>query len=113
MEGSHSFEGGSNPDGALLPVYEYKNGDDGCAITGGYVYRGPSVPALQGAYLFGDSCQSYVRAIRIDADGKVIDEVRYEDATAEQLVSFGVDNTNDLYVVSLGGGEIFRVDPGA
>ena len=110
MEGSHPFDGGENPEGGVLPIYEYNTGDDGCAITGGYVYRGGSVPELEGAYLFGDSCQSYVRAIRIDGDGKVTDEARYEDATAEQLVSFGTDNGGDLYVVALGGGEIYRVD---
>ena len=108
MEGSHPFEGGTNPDGAVLPIYEYETGDDGCAITGGVVYHG-SVKALEGAYLFGDSCQSYVRAIR-PVDGEVVDEARYEDATAEQLVSFGTDNDGDVYVVALGGGEIFRVD---
>ncbi|HMG44125.1 MAG TPA: PQQ-dependent sugar dehydrogenase [Acidimicrobiales bacterium] len=107
MEGSHPFEGGSNPDGAVLPVYEYANGDDGCAVTGGVVYRGPAT-SLEGIYLFGDSCQNYVRAIRL-ADGEVVDEGRFEDASVEQLVSFGTDNGGDVYVVGLGGGEIFRI----
>ena len=110
MEGSHPFEGGSNPEGAVLPVYEYDNGEDGCAVTGGVVYRGPAT-SLTGVYLFGDSCQNYVRAVRL-ADGKVVDEGRYEDATVEQLVSFGTDNGGDVYVVGLGAGEIFRVDAG-
>jgi glucose/arabinose dehydrogenase len=108
MEGSHPFEGGTNPEGAVLPVYEYETGDDGCAITGGVLYRGP-VASLQGAFLFGDSCQNYVRAIRA-VDGEVVEEARYEDAGAEQLVSFGADAGGDAYVVGLGGGEILRID---
>jgi len=30
----------------------------GCSITGGYVYRGPSIPGLDGRYVFGDFCSS-------------------------------------------------------
>jgi len=111
MEGSHSFDGGSNPDGGLLPIYEYPlHEDDTCAITGGLVYRHGSYPQLDGAYLFGDSCQNYVRAIRIDGSGKVVDEAHYKDAEVQQLVSFGVDNGGDAYVVGLGAGQVFRID---
>ena len=39
------------------------HGDGGCSITGGYVYRGPAIPALRGAYVFGDYCVGGVRAI--------------------------------------------------
>lgn len=108
MEGSHPFEGGSNPEGAVLPIYEYETGNDGCAVTGGVVYHGP-VTDLEGAYVFGDSCQSYVRAIRA-VDGEVVDEARYEDLEAAQLVSFGVDAGGDVYVVAMADGEIYRLD---
>ena len=108
VEGSHPFEGGTNPEGAVLPIYEYENGDDGCAITGGVVYHGP-VAGLEGAYLFGDSCQSYLRAIRI-ADGEVVEEGRFEDLGAPQLVSFGTDAGGDVYVVGMAEGDIYRID---
>jgi glucose/arabinose dehydrogenase len=39
--------------GFTYPVAQYDHGE-GVAITGGFVYRGASVPALQGHYLFGD-----------------------------------------------------------
>ena len=39
--------------GFTYPVAQYDHGE-GNAITGGFVYRGSAVPALQGHYLFGD-----------------------------------------------------------
>jgi glucose/arabinose dehydrogenase len=109
MEGAHGYNGGENPQGAVLPVYEYRLHDRGtCAVTGGVVYRGP-VTDLEGAYVFGDACQGQVRAIRV-ADGKVTEDRTFDDLEAEQLVSFGTDNGGDVYVVALGGGEVFRLD---
>lgn len=35
------------------PVAKYDH-DDGISITGGFVYRGKAIPALQGKYVFGD-----------------------------------------------------------
>ena len=110
MEGSHGFDGGSNPDGGVLPVYEYKLHDRGtCAVTGGVVYRGGPVTDLEGAYVFGDSCQSLVRAIRVQ-DGKVTEDRVFDGLKVEQLVSFGTDNGGDVYAVGMGAGEIFRID---
>ena len=36
--------------------------DEGCVITGGYVYRGAAIPALTGTYLFADYCGGDVGA---------------------------------------------------
>jgi hypothetical protein len=35
------------------PVVSYDH-DEGMAVTGGYVYRGDNIPALEGQYIFGD-----------------------------------------------------------
>lgn len=55
MEGYHEFNVPSGADKSKLidPVHEYDH-DDGISITGGYVYRGKALPALQGRYVFGD-----------------------------------------------------------
>ncbi len=55
MEGYHEF---NVPDGAdksklIQPIHEYDH-SDGISITGGYVYRGKSLPGLMGRYIFGD-----------------------------------------------------------
>jgi hypothetical protein len=33
-------------------------------VTGGYVYRGPSIPDLDGRYVFGDFCSSRIWSMR-------------------------------------------------
>ena len=73
MEATHPFEGGSNPDGAVLPVFEYDRSEGGCSVTGGVVYRGAAIPALDGAYLFTDYCDGRIRAVRA-ADGQAVDQ---------------------------------------
>lgn len=107
MEGAHTFEDGTEPDGSVLPVYEY-NHDEGCSITGGVVYRGSAIAGLSGAYLFADYCQSIPRAIRV-VDGQVTEERLFDDFSQSELVSFGQDNAGEVYMVSLSG-PIYRID---
>jgi glucose/arabinose dehydrogenase len=110
MEGTHPFEGGSAPEGAVAPVYEYANGEDGaCSVTGGFVYRGEAIPALQGSYVFGDYCSSPLRAIHL-ADGQLDADRTFDGVDVTELVSFGEDNGGELYAVSLAG-PIYRLDP--
>jgi glucose/arabinose dehydrogenase len=110
VEGTHPFEGGSPPDGAVTPVYEYANGEDGaCSVTGGFVYRGQAIPALRGAYVFGDYCATPLRAIQVNGS-EVTAERTFDGVDVEELVSFGEDNDGELYAVSLTG-PIYRLDP--
>jgi glucose/arabinose dehydrogenase len=106
VEATHPFEGGSNPDGGVLPVFEYSH-DEGCSVTGGVVYRGAAIPGLGGAYLFSDYCQGDVRGLRV-RDGQVTEE-RTFDAHVDQLVSFSEDPAGEVYALSLLGG-IYRLD---
>ena len=106
VEATHPFEGGNNPDGGVLPVFEYSH-DEGCSVTGGVVYRGAAIPGLGGAYLFSDYCQGDVRGLRV-RDGQVTEE-RTFDAHVDQLVSFSEDAAGEVYALSLLGG-IYRLD---
>lgn len=67
MEGFHCFQpsNGCNQEGLELPVFEYGR-DDGCSVTGGYVYRGSRLPSLYGAYVYGDFCTGKIWALRYD-----------------------------------------------
>jgi glucose/arabinose dehydrogenase len=107
LEGTHPYEGGSAPEGAVDPVFEYSH-DEGCSITGGVVYRGTNVPGLAGTYLFTDYCNGRIRGIRA-RDGAVTEQ-RVFDAEADDLISFAEGNDGEVYVLSLSG-QIYRIDP--
>ena len=82
------------------PIHVYGR-DDGCSITGGFVYRGNDVPAAEGRYFFGDYCSGTVWSLRTQ-DGEARD-VRREPFEVPELASFGEGAAGELYLVSLGG----------
>jgi glucose/arabinose dehydrogenase len=110
MEGAHCY-GASSCDttGLALPVLEYDHGQ-GCSITGGYVYRGAAIPALQGHYFYGDYCSGWVRSFQVQ-DGKAVDQAQWPTlAPGGPVLSFGEDQAGELYVLS-GNGTVFRIVP--
>ena len=104
MEGDHHYTG-VVPAGVVDPVYEYSHAGGGCAVVGGFVYRGRAVPALAGDYLFSDNCESTIRAFDPRAGRAASLGV-----VSSQVSSFGRDAAGHLFVLSLDGG-VFRVDP--
>ena len=64
MEGFECFSPSENcPTGGLeLPRAVYGR-DGGCSVTGGFVYRGPSMPELDGWYVYGDFCSGRIWAV--------------------------------------------------
>src|SRR5712671_3496562 len=66
IEGLRCFPNGGqcNTMGLTPPVYDYDH-SQGCAIIGGYVYRGAAIPELQGQYLFSDLCTGFMRSLEI------------------------------------------------
>lgn len=108
MEGKHCFMASScNMTGLTLPVIEYGHGD-GCAVTGGYVYRGTKVPALSGVYLYGDYCSGWVRSFRF-AGGSATERRDWPPlAVSGGLSSFGQDARGELYITSLSG-RLYRI----
>jgi glucose/arabinose dehydrogenase len=90
----------SGPGKVVFPVWVYHHGDDGCSITGGYVYRGTAVPALRGRYIFGDYCSGKIWSY---AGGKAT-----QIGSVPQLTSFGEDAAGELYAVSQGG-SVFKL----
>jgi glucose/arabinose dehydrogenase len=106
-EGDHVFEDKEpNPAGRLVdPLVEYPH-EQGCSVTGGYVYRGASVPALSGRYLYGDYCSGTVWSVALRS-GKA-SKPRRLPFEVSALSSFGEDADGELYLVSLAG-RIFRL----
>ncbi|MEO5657612.1 MAG: PQQ-dependent sugar dehydrogenase [Nitrospiria bacterium] len=89
------------------PIIDYPR-SDGTTVIGGYVYRGGSIPALCGAYLYGDFGNGRIWALR--DDGQAVTPPRRLLDTGRNLSSFGEDERRELYVVDYAG-EVFRLAP--
>ena len=108
MEGTLSFAG-DEPDDHVPPVHEYDTTRSRCAITGGVVYRGARIPELAGAYLFSDYCEGDIRAIVVDDDGQVVDEVNLV-ASDGSIVAFVEAADGEVYALDLDGA-VSRIVP--
>jgi glucose/arabinose dehydrogenase len=101
MEGFDCFIGGCSPDLYVAPVAVYGH-NDGCSVTGGYVYRGKLAPALYGTYFYGDYCSGRIWTLIKINEGEWINNVWIK--TSLVISSFGEDEAGELYVVDYGGG---------
>ncbi|MFD9865608.1 PQQ-dependent sugar dehydrogenase [Streptomyces niveus] len=107
MEGTHPFRGGTEPANHTRPVFEYDRNGLGCAVTGGYVYRGQAIPALRGQYLYSDYCDGTVRTLKLKY-GKVTGQSDLG-VTNGEVISFVQDGAGELYVLAIGG-SVSRID---
>jgi uncharacterized repeat protein (TIGR03806 family) len=124
MEGTHEFlpERKKGPTPILKPVVEHSH-TDFRSITGGFVYRGARLPALQGAYVYGDFDTGRVWRYQLREDIKgpkapdAIDKktgglkvVHDELArTTYRIVSFGEDADGEIYFLDFTGGGIYQL----
>jgi glucose/arabinose dehydrogenase len=99
--------------GFVEPVAVYAHADGlGCAIIGGYVYRGDEFPNLWGAYLYSDLCSGNIWTLARDADGEWQSTLMPQ--IGGRISSFGKDESGNIYIIDLAGGNIYRiVDPAA
>ena len=86
-----------NEDGLELPIWEYELYVNGvCSITGGYVYRGPTLWNLTGKYIYGDWCTGDIWALEYSEDGNHVNE--HLMVSGINITSFGVDQYNELLI---------------
>ncbi len=102
MEGLRCFPNGGqcNMTGLTLPVYDYDH-NQGCAIIGGYVYRGAAIPDLRGSYLFSDLCSGWLRSLLM-ANG-VVNVRQAPNVSVGTPFSFGQDGFGEVYVLTSDG----------
>ncbi|MCL4435942.1 MAG: PQQ-dependent sugar dehydrogenase [Thaumarchaeota archaeon] len=107
MEGFHCYPSAANcnKNGLTLPVAEYTHAY-GCAVIGGYVYRGNLLKELYGAYIYGDYCSGRIWALRFNGS-QVTENIQLLD-TQRQLSSFGEGAEKELYILSFDG-KIYRL----
>ncbi len=107
MEGLHCYDASTcDQTGLTLPVAEYDH-SQGCAISGGYVYRGSQYPQMQGVYLFGDYCSGIIWGLAQDASGTWWTAQLASPSIS--LSAFGQDEQGELYAADLSGGVIYLV----
>lgn len=96
------------------PLYAYTH-EEGCSVTGGYVYRGNAIPELQGTYFFADWCTGFVRSI--DTDSGDVSDWTSTIGNLGAINSFGVDSDGELYILIqagrllVTGGAVYKVVP--
>jgi len=109
-EGSDLYQPDRRRDEGRLvgPTFEMDHEDGWCSVTGGPVYRGDRIPALQGAYLFGDFCKTGLQALTVT--GGDVAETAVLGGDVGALVSIDEDLAGEVYLLSLDG-EVYRVEP--
>jgi glucose/arabinose dehydrogenase len=109
-EGVHCFpddQATCSKAGQTLPVLEYDHSIGACSITGGYVYRGAAIPALQGRYFYSDYCSGFLRSFRF-TNNQSIERVDWNTPDVGRVISFGADASRELYVITASN-KIYRI----
>ena len=107
MEAAHCYKPGTGCDtsGKVLPLAEYSHGSNdsiGCAIIGGFVYRGASNAALAGRYFFADNCSGTVWDVT--AAGPASQSPQLLLSSGLHITGWGQGADGELYVVASDGG---------
>jgi glucose/arabinose dehydrogenase len=109
FEGTHGYEDKEPNDAGRIvaPIAEYSH-EEGCSITGGFVYRGEDVPWAQGRYFYGDYCSGLLWSLKRAGDGATVRRLRPK---VPALSSFAEDGSGELYVLTLDG-TVYRLVSG-
>jgi len=109
-EGFSAYSGCTIPASAFVdPVHDYGR-TEGYSVTGGYVYRGATLSALVGRYVFADFGSGRIWRLVDDGvggytAGELLD-------TSLSIASFGQGNDGELYVVDFAGGALHEIVDG-
>jgi glucose/arabinose dehydrogenase len=111
-EGTLVYNGSTSlysPSNYVPPVHQYTTHDSGgCAITGGFVYRGSNLPRQRGRYFFGDYCNGRVWSFRLEGGRRAGFREHDRLHVPGNLSSFGEGPTRELYFVAHSG-RIYRL----
>jgi len=109
MEGTRCFRPPTNcwSPTFTLPVWEYIHAE-GCAVLGGYVYRGAYVPQLYGKYLCADYCYGRFWELALPDSLPVEHTAELSPAPFTEwgrVGGFGEDGFGELYFTIVGTGD--------
>ena len=89
---------------AIDPSYNPDRKDLGQSITGGYVYRGKSLP-LDGVYVYGDYQSGRIWGVRAK-DGRAVEGGELIDVAKQKVLNiaaFGEDRAGDILILAFDG----------
>ena len=99
--------GCGSPDEFTFPIHAYDQGP-GCAVTGGYVYRGSQFPFLVGYYVFSDLCSGELWTLHQSSPG-VWNPIWRGTELKTNISSFGESFDGELYAVDYTYGKLYAV----
>lgn len=117
MEGLDCYNpsSGCNDGSLTLPIHVYSHAV-GFSVTGGHVHRDPSVPELNGLYIFADYGSGRIWSLSHDGSGGsvVVTERTSEFSPSQEgftintVASFGEGPNGELYLCDIGG-QVYQV----
>jgi len=113
LEGKHCFNPSSDCDttGKTPPIIEYPHDSSGgFSVTGGFRYRGNTLPGLGSYYVYGDFVSGRVWAAAENGLGVFVPT---QVASIADLSTFGEDESGELLAAGYGNGTIYRLTPPA
>ncbi len=99
------------------PVHVYSHTLGRNCIIGGYVYRGPAIPSLQGNYFFADNAGNqiytfqYTGSVNPPITERTTQLAPGGGLSITNITSFGEDNAGEMYICDRAG-EVFKIIPG-
>lgn len=107
-EGAQCYPSGNacSTVGQQLPALEYDHAR-GCSITGGFPYRGATIPELVGQYFFSDYCTGFLASMSGNSSSNVTTN-DWSVPNVGNVTSFGQDGAGEVYLLSANG-TVYRI----
>lgn len=107
-EAMHCFEpeSGCDKESLIAPVWEYDHTQGDISVTGGFVYRGPTLPALAGKYVYADYVSGKVWALDNANPAQPLNQQLLDADFA--IASFGQNQDRELFLCGFNG-NIYRL----
>ena len=107
MQGLHCFKPSPQCDdtGLTNPIAEYHH-SQGCAVTGGAVYRGDEYPRMLGLFFYSDYCSGRIWGLkRVDGEWRSVLLLQSQ----MQVSSIGEGEDGNLFVVDYNTGAVLKL----
>lgn len=109
-EGTHPFSTTCTQTGNTLtdPIFDYDRSKGDATVIGGHVYHGMKMPALSGAYVFGDFISGRLWSLRLS--GQTWTRSDIATTAGGDLAAIGEDQSGELYVARYSAGVVARIE---